>query len=257
MQLNTSTEIRPAKRVATCCPIMELRQYTLHPHKRDALIDLFEREFIEPQEAAGITLIGQFRDLDNPDRFVWLRGFRDMPSRAQALSDFYEGPVWKANRDAANATMIDSDNVLLLHPARPRSGFMLKDKPRAPIGAREIPNGLVTATIYSLNAPDDSFIDFFENALGPEFASAGASILSCFATENSPNNYPALPVREGEQVFAWFGMFRDYAAYQFYAAALAGSQEWRSTVSNELAARIKGAPQELRLTPTARSRVHA
>src|SRR5688572_25580775 len=59
----------------TCCPITELRQYTLHPGKRDTLIDLFDREFVETQEAVGMTLIGQFRDLDKPDRFVWLRGF--------------------------------------------------------------------------------------------------------------------------------------------------------------------------------------
>ena len=77
----------------TCCPIVELRQYTLHPGQRDVLIDLFEREFGESQEALEMKIIGQFRDLDNPNRFVWLRGFRDMPSRAQALKDFYGGPV--------------------------------------------------------------------------------------------------------------------------------------------------------------------
>jgi len=82
----------------TCCPIIELRQYTLHPGKRDVLIDLFDREFVESQEALGMKIIGQFRDLDNSNRFVWLRGFQDMPSRAQALKDFYSGPVWKAHR---------------------------------------------------------------------------------------------------------------------------------------------------------------
>src|SRR5882724_4235763 len=76
-----------------CCLIVELRQYTLHPGKRDVLIDLFDREFVESQEALGMKVIGQFRNLDNPNRFVWLRGFQDMPSRAQALKDFYGGPV--------------------------------------------------------------------------------------------------------------------------------------------------------------------
>lgn len=33
--------------------------------------------------------------------------------------------VWHAHRDAANDTMIDSDNVLLLRPARPGSRFVL------------------------------------------------------------------------------------------------------------------------------------
>ena len=108
-------------RVRTCCPVVELRQYTLVPGARETLIELFEREFIETQEAAGMTVIGQFRDLNNPDRFVWLRGFSDMDARATQLQAFYSGPVWKAHRDAANATMIDSDNVLLLRPASPTS----------------------------------------------------------------------------------------------------------------------------------------
>src|SRR5262245_18513215 len=50
-----------------CCPVVELRQYTLPPGKRDILNDLFDREFIESQEAVGMTIIGQFRDLDNPN----------------------------------------------------------------------------------------------------------------------------------------------------------------------------------------------
>src|SRR5215468_6458378 len=136
-----------------CCPIVEVRQYTLHPSKRDLLIELFDREFIESQEALGIRVIGQFRDLDNPNRFVWLRGFRDMPSRAQALKDFYGGPDWKAHREAANATMIDSDNVLLLHPATPTSGFSLGNRERPRMGSNETRNELIVATIYYFDAP--------------------------------------------------------------------------------------------------------
>jgi hypothetical protein len=71
--------------------IVELRQYTLHPSSRDTLIDLFEREFLESQEACGMTLIGQFRDLDDPDRFVWFRAFSDMEQRKAALACFYGG----------------------------------------------------------------------------------------------------------------------------------------------------------------------
>ena len=135
-----NTMIEPTAR--TCCPIVELRQYTLHPGTRDVLIDLFDREFVESQEALGMSVIGQFRDLDDANRFVWLRGFRDMPSRARGLADFYGGPVWKAHCDAANATMIDFDDVLLLRPARPESGFPVDDRgaeggrPGGPAGER-------------------------------------------------------------------------------------------------------------------------
>src|SRR6478736_8621995 len=133
-----------------CCPVVELRQYTLHPGKRDVLIDLFDREFVETQEEVGIKIIGQFRDLDHQNRFVWLRGFPDMTSRAKALNDFYSGPIWKAHREAANATMIDSDNVLLLCPASPTSGFQLEHASRAPVGST-VKQDLLVATIYHLD----------------------------------------------------------------------------------------------------------
>ena len=55
--------------------VVELRQYTLKPSRRDVLIDLFEREFVESQQAQGIDIIGTFRDASDADRFVWLRGF--------------------------------------------------------------------------------------------------------------------------------------------------------------------------------------
>src|SRR5260370_11972340 len=114
-----SENLKEARSSRFCCPIVELRQYTLHPGKRDTLIDLFEREFIETQEAVGIKVIGQFRNVDDPDRFVWLRGFWDMASRAKALQDFYCGPLCKAHREATNPTLFYSYNFLFLLPPHP------------------------------------------------------------------------------------------------------------------------------------------
>jgi hypothetical protein len=235
----------------TCCPIVELRQYTLYPGKRDVLIDLFDREFVESQEALGMKIIGQFRDLDNPNRFVWLRGFRDMPSRAQALKDFYGGPVWKAHREAANATMIDSDNVLLLHPASPTSEFSFGNKERSPVGAKETRSELVVATIYYFDAPVDAA--FFEETGKPAVIGSGATVLAYFVTEHSENTFPALTVREGENVFVWFARFNDPAAYERHIAALTQSPRWRDEISKELARRLKREPEILKLSPTTRS----
>jgi len=241
----------------TCCPVVELRQYTLKPGMRDVLIDLFEQEFIESQEATGmIVVIGQFRDMDNPDRFVWLRGFADMPRRARALQEFYGGPVWKAHREAANATMIDSDNVLLLRPARLVSGFSLENAKRPTPGSREISKSLVVATIYYLDASGKAdFVDFFECTLKPALTEAGASILAYFVTENHPNTFPALPVRENVNVFVWFSHFSDRTAYEHYAGALASSTRWSDEIAKELAGRLRGTPEVLKLSPTARSRL--
>ena len=237
-----------------CCSSVELRQYTLHPGKRDVLIDLFDREFVESQEALGMTIIGQFRDLDNPNRFVWLRGFRDMSSRAQALKDFYSGLIWKAHREAANATMIDSDNVLLLHPVNPASGFSLGNKERPPAGANEVRSELIVATIYYFDAPVDAgFVHFFEKAVKPAVIGSGATVLAYFVTEHSENTFPALPVREGENVFVWFARFNDPAAYERHIAALTQFPRWRDEISKELARRLKRKPEILKLSPTTRS----
>src|SRR5438132_1539253 len=238
----------------TCCPIVELRQYTLHPGKRDVLIDLFDREFVESQEEMGMKIIGQFRDLDNPNRFIWLRGFRDMPSRAQALKDFYGGPVWKAHREAANATMIDSDNVLLLHPATPTSGFSLGNKERPRVGASEARSELIVATIYYFDAPVDAgFVEFFEKTVKPAVIGSGATVLAYLVTEHSENTFPALPVREGENVFVWFARFNDAVVYERHIAALTQSPRWRDQISKELVRRLKREPEILKLSPTTRS----
>jgi NIPSNAP len=231
----------------TCCPVVELRQYALHPGGRDVLIELFDREFVESQEAAGMGVIGQFRDLDDPDRFVWLRGFPDMATRARALEAFYGGPVWAEHRSEANATMIDSSDVLLLRPARPNSGFTLEDD-RPPAGSDEPREGIVTASIYHGAGASDAPLELFEHVLEPAWTAAGAPIAGCFVTERSPNTFPALPVREGENVVVWFSLFADRAAHDRHVAALARSREWRD------ASRGLGRSLEVRrLSPTPRS----
>jgi hypothetical protein len=235
----------------TCCPVVELRQYTLVPGGRDVLISLFERHFIESQEATGMTVIGQFRDLNNPDRFVWLRGFADMISRARQLEEFYGGPIWKEHREAANATMIDSDNVLLLRPARTNSGFSLENLKRPPHANKEYSNGLVVCTIHHLSeGTDRDFAEFFE--LEPQLMKQRASILATFVTETHPNTFPALPVREGVNVFVSFSHFADRATYEQHAALFTNSI-YGKQLAEKLSTLIKGPGEVLLLAPTSRS----
>jgi hypothetical protein len=237
-----------------CSPVVELRRYTLHEGRRDELIELFDREFVETQEAVGIQVIGQFYDLDRPDQFVWLRGFNDMSAREQSLNAFYSGPVWKTHRNAANATMIDSDNVLLLQLVHPTSGFSLKNGNRPPRGNQTIREGFVAATIYYFNKPQNSdFINYFEHTIHPELMEADVSVLAYFVTEDSPNTFPQLPVREGEHVFVWFAGFEDQAEYESHLARLATSKLWKEEITTFLKKHLKGPPEVLRLTPTPRS----
>ena len=235
--------------------ITELRMYTLHAGKRDELIDLFDREFVETQEAVGIQVIGQFYDLDDPNRFIWLRGFNDMSAREQSLNAFYSGPVWKVHRDTANATMIDSDNVLLLRLVHPTSGFSLNGH-RPPLGSRAEQDGFVTATIYYFNRPVDSdFIHYFENTIHPALMETDARLLAYFVTEDSPNTYSRLPIREGENVFVWFAGFQSQEAYEHHRAKLAQSKLWSQEISKYLKRRLTRKPEVLRLSPTPRSKL--
>jgi quinol monooxygenase YgiN len=240
------------------CAVVELRRYTLHPGTRETLIDLFDRELVEPQEAVGMHVLGQFRDVDDPDSFVWLRGFRDMPARADGLARFYGGAVWRRHRDAANATMIDSDDVLLLRPTRPGSAFVPQGRDRPAPGARDTSAGLVVVTLYALKRTSaDAFPDFFERELEPVLRAAGAAALASYRSEHSANNFPALPVREGEEVFVWLSRFDDEAAHMRHVAELERSQEWRDGLSQALTERIERRPEVFRLAPTTRSLLRA
>jgi hypothetical protein len=229
----------------TFSPIVELRRYTLHPGRRDVLIDLFDREFVETQEAVGMDVIGQFRDLDAPDHFVWLRGFPDLRSRTESLRAFYGGPVWQAHRSAANATMIDSDDVLLLRPAHPESGFLLgRDRP-AP-GSNAVPDGIIVVTTWHLHpAAEAGFPEVFETILAPMLRDAGAPILASFVSEHGENGFPALPVREDARVFVWFSRFPDRSAYERLALAPGFAE----------ALHLARPPEVALLSPTARSRL--
>jgi quinol monooxygenase YgiN len=219
-------------------PVVELRQYTLRPGQRDVLIDLFDRELVESQEAEGMAIVGQFRDLDDPDRFVWIRGFGDMPARARALAAFYGGPAWKEHSAEANATMTDSDNVLLLRPVTASPGFPAPDAARLPVGATAAGPSRILVTLYYRDQPfDQAFADSFDRQARPALVAAGATPLACLQTEYAENTFPALPVRTGENVFASLARFPSEARLDGYLRQIGSS----------------GAPQQLRLAPTARS----
>jgi hypothetical protein len=243
--------LTPAERAPgeTDSTVIELRQYTLHPGRRDTMIEIFESNLIEPQEDAGATIIGHFRDVERSDRFVWLRGFSDMPARLRALTDFYTSAIWKEHSRAINETLIDCDDVLLLRPAR-GTAYVPAERPRG-----DAAEALVVATIYFLAAPAaGDFPEFFEGSLEPTLAEAGAPCVASFVTEPSENDFPGLPVREGENVFVWISRFRDGESYERHGAALASAPTWPG-LDAELQGRLEKPAQILRLAPAARSRL--
>ncbi|MCP2329415.1 hypothetical protein HDA40_007922 [Hamadaea flava] len=193
--------------------IVELRRYTLREGRRDELIDLFDREFVETQEELGMAVLGQFRDLDRPDHFVWLRGFTDMYSRRTGLAAFYSGPVWAKHGPAANATMLDSDDVLLLREILAVPVF---DR-----GAAS-PESVLHATVWYWAGPF------------PDPAEIPKDTLAVLRTEYAANDFPRLPVREGEHALVWLT---------------------RSPLQADVPAEVVKT-ENLRLRPTRRSTLH-
>jgi NIPSNAP len=232
-----------------CCPVVELRQYTLRPGQREVLLELFDRALVESQEAVGMQIVGQYRDLDRPDRFVWLRGFPGMEQRRASLEAFYGGPVWREHAAAANATMVDVDDVLLLRPAAPTSGFAPLIAPR-PDGdgadGADGTDGVVLVTICALDAPASP-----ANLarLLPALAAMDAPLLACFVEETGENTFPALPVRAGEHVVVWLQHGDSDPRSQ--AEVLETSAKVGTAMLSELAA----PPTALRLHPTPRSKL--
>ena len=236
--------------------VLELRQYALRPNRFVPFTELFERELIEPQEAVGMTVVGQFRDLDDPDRFVWLRGFPDRPNRRRALEAFYGGALWQSLRDQANASFVDTDNVLLLRPLEPGGHIDLDGMALPAPGSAAPVAGLVIAAIYPVAADDAAeFRRWFGRELKPALLAAGIRLAGCYETDPAPNDFARLPVREGEHVFVWMACFAERRAGEAALHDLTTTRLWRDTLGPGLSRRLGAEPQLLRLEPTARSRL--
>ena len=103
---------------------------------------------------------------------------------------------------------------------------------------------------------DRERIRYFEMVLAPALARSGARILGYYVTEASANNFPRLPVREGEHVFIWFVSFADEAAYGRFLECQQALPTWRDQAAHWQQGLV-ALPEVLRLAPTAHSLIQA
>ena len=147
--------------------------------------------------------------------------------------------MWAAHRTAANATMLDVSDVLLLRPVRSDSGFLLESDRKTP-GTRPRNPTTVLAAVYSLaKQADDALVSQFESQVAPRLKTRGLTLKGVFVTEPAPNTFTRLPVREGEHVLVWI-------------ATVEGSPEGLGSIAADSA--LAGhVPTVLDLEPTSRS----
>jgi hypothetical protein len=154
--------------------------------------------------------------------------------------------VWARNADTANATTIDSDDVLLLRPTdpvhAPRRAVERGDADNAPRSDRVIVEVLILP-----NGADGDHVETWVARHGITAVEQALGVpVAAWRTDPTPNGFPRLPVREDRAV-VWLASLPDLAARE-----LALDKLTDDPVDRELAARTVSR-RRLLLSPTARS----
>jgi hypothetical protein len=93
--------------------IVEVRSYRIKPDRREEFIRLFETRAVPAQRALGMQILGPLLDLENPNKFVFLRSFPSLDERERMRDAFYGGELWKNELEAIAMPMLDSYDVIL------------------------------------------------------------------------------------------------------------------------------------------------
>jgi hypothetical protein len=93
--------------------IVEVRSYRIKPGRREEFIKLFESRAIPVQRSYGMQILGPLLDVENPNKFVFLRSFPSLEERERMKDAFYGGPIWKDELEALAMPMLDSYDVIL------------------------------------------------------------------------------------------------------------------------------------------------
>jgi hypothetical protein len=196
-----------------------------------------------------MNVVAQFRDPAAPDQFVWFRGFADQEARSRALPAFYGGPVWAQHGPAANETMLEWHDVLMLKPATTEAGFAMAGLTRSPPGTRDSEDGRnhLVAIHHLPPAGNETEAAAAAHLVAQAARAAGGEVLASLISDHSTNGFPRLPVREGESV----------AVTVARPGSPEGLQRLETALHLDPTASATGPapkePQVARLIPTARS----
>src|SRR5260370_9232320 len=93
--------------------IVEVRSYRIKPGRREEFIKFFETRSIPALRSHGMKILGPLLDLENPNKFVWLRSFPSLDERAQMKNAFYEGELLKNELKPIPIPILGSYDVIL------------------------------------------------------------------------------------------------------------------------------------------------
>ena len=137
--------------------------------------------------------------------------------------------------NAAPYGALDVDDVLLLRPAAPSTGF--EPQPRRPRQGADVPAAQIAATMCSLNAPADP--DVLMDTLLPALAEMTQPALATPSSRNRARTRSQRSLSAPANTWSWIQRVVD--------------DNWPAPIELDLA--LKAPPVQLRLAPTARSRL--
>ncbi|HXD32685.1 MAG TPA: NIPSNAP family protein [Pyrinomonadaceae bacterium] len=108
--------------------IVEVRSYRIKPGRRAEFIEFFETRSVPALRDHGMKVIGPLLDLENPNKFVFLRSFPSLEERERMKDAFYEGELWKNELEQIAMPMIESYDVILCETT-PRCVFEIGNEP--------------------------------------------------------------------------------------------------------------------------------
>jgi len=107
--------------------IVEVRCYRIKPGRREEFIQFFETRAVPALRSHGMKILGPLLDLENPNKFVWLRSFPSLAERERMKDAFYGGELWKDELESIAMPMLESYDVILCETS---PGYVC-DGPRA------------------------------------------------------------------------------------------------------------------------------
>jgi hypothetical protein len=93
--------------------IVEVRKYTIKTGLRAKFIEFFETRAVPAMREVGMEIVGPLLDVENPDVFVFLRGFPSLEERDRMKKEFYEGELWINELEAIAMPMLERYEVIL------------------------------------------------------------------------------------------------------------------------------------------------
>ena len=93
--------------------IVEVRSYRIKPGRRAEFVQLFETRAIPALRSYGMKVLGPLLDVENPNKFVWLRSFPSLDERDRMKDAFYGSESWLNELEAIAMPLLDSYDVIL------------------------------------------------------------------------------------------------------------------------------------------------